>query len=147
MVGGSYGGYLTLLTAGRYPELLAGGVAVAAIADWELLYEDAAETLRGYFKALFGGTPDERADAYRAGSPLTYADAVKAPLLIIQGRNDTRCPSRQMEVYAERLRELGKTFEIDWFDAGHGVLVQEQQVEQFARMLDFISALLESRPD
>jgi hypothetical protein len=36
---------------------------------------------------------------------------------------------------------------IDWYDAGHGVLVQEQQVDQFARMLGFICHLLESNTE
>lgn len=142
MVGGSYGGYLTLLTAGKRPGLLAGGIAVAAIADWTMMVEDAAETLRSYFQALLGGSPADRPDAYRDGSPLTYAENVQCPLLIIQGRNDTRCPPRQMEVYFERLQALGKDVEIEWFDAGHGLLVQEQQIENFARMLQFVHRVL-----
>lgn len=142
MVGGSYGGYLTLLTAGKHPALLAGGVAIAAIADWTMMVEDAAETLRGYFQTLLGGPPAERPDAYRDGSPLTYVDDVQCPLLIIQGRNDTRCPPRQMEVYFERLQALGKDAEIEWFDAGHGLFVREQQIEHFARMLQFVHRAL-----
>lgn len=142
MVGGSYGGYLTLLTAGKYPGLLAGGVAVAAIADWTMMVEDAAETLRGYFQTLLGGPPAERSDAYRDGSPLAYVEDVQCPLLIIQGRNDTRCPPRQMEVYFERLQALGKDAEIEWFDAGHGLFVREQQIDHFARMLEFVHRVL-----
>ncbi|MCZ7541025.1 MAG: prolyl oligopeptidase family serine peptidase [Anaerolineae bacterium] len=142
MVGGSYGGYLTLLTAGKRPDLLAGGVAVAAIADWTMMVEDAAETLHSYFQALLGGPPAERHEAYRDGSPLTYVEDVQCPLLIIQGRNDTRCPPRQMEVYFERLQALGKDAEIEWFDAGHGLFVREQQIDHFARMLQFVHRVL-----
>ena len=113
--GGSYGGYLTLQSLGKAPELWAGGMAVVAIADWTLMYEDQAGTLRGYQRSLFGGTPDEKPGAHQKASPITYAEKIKAPLLVLQGENDTRCPARQMRV----LRDLGKSID-NWFDAGHG---------------------------
>jgi dipeptidyl aminopeptidase/acylaminoacyl peptidase len=137
VTGGSYGGYLTLLALGKLPDLFAGGMGLVAIADWVLEYEDEAETLRGYDRALFGGSPDEMPEEYAASSPITYAEKVRAPLLIIQGRNDTRCPGRQVEVYEAKMRELGKPIEVQWFDAGHGSLDIEQQISQQAEMLKF----------
>src|SRR5207244_1817755 len=116
LTGASYGGYLTLLALGMRPDLWAGGMAEVAIADWTIQYEDTAPTLRGYQVALFGGTPTERPDAYQASSPITYVDRVAAPVLVIQGRNDTRCPSRPMELYEARLRALGKPVEVIWVD-------------------------------
>jgi predicted esterase len=64
-------------------------------------------------------------------------------VLIIAGRNDTRCPARPIEVYVERLRELGRRVEVEWFDAGHGSLVVEQQIEQAKSQLRFAYSLLE----
>jgi dipeptidyl aminopeptidase/acylaminoacyl peptidase len=64
-------------------------------------------------------------------------ERVRAPLLIIQGRNDSRTPARPVEVYVERLRALGKAIEVEWFDAGHlggfadsdlGIAHQEQML-------------------
>ena len=104
LTGWSYGGYLTLLGLGRQPELWAGGMAGVAIADWAMNYEDSSDLLRAYERMLFGGDPDDRGDAMRSGSPMTYVDAVRAPVLIIQGRNDTRTPARSVERYVERLR-------------------------------------------
>ena len=66
-------------------------------ADWALMYEDQADTLRGYQRALFRGAPDETPEATAVASPISYAEAVSAPLLVQQGANDTRCPRRQME--------------------------------------------------
>eukprot|EP01043_Picozoa_sp_COSAG02_P051187 COSAG02_NODE_5357_length_4400_cov_34.252964_3_plen_585_part_00 len=97
LTGRSYGGYLTLQVAGRRPELWAGGMGVVAIADWALMYEDQADTLRGYQRALFRGAPNETPEATAIASPISYAEAVTAPLLVQQGANDTRCPRRQME--------------------------------------------------
>jgi dipeptidyl aminopeptidase/acylaminoacyl peptidase len=133
--GGSYGGYLTLQALGRKPDLWAGGMAQVAIGDWVLMYEDQAETLRGYQRSLFGGTPDEKPDAHRTSSPITYAEAVRAPILVIQGANDTRCPARQMRVYEERLQQLGKTIHVHWFDAGHGSRANDQRIEHMELML------------
>jgi dipeptidyl aminopeptidase/acylaminoacyl peptidase len=140
--GGSYGGYLTLQSLGKKPDLWAGGMAIVAIADWKLMYEDQAETLRGYQRALFRGTPDEVPEQTAKSSPITYADQIKGDLLVIQGRNDTRCPSRQMEVYEQKLQQLGKSIYIHWFDAGHGSREMKQQIEQQELMLRFAYRVL-----
>lgn len=119
VTGWSYGGYLTLQALGKRPDLWAGGMAGVAVADWKLMYEDEAETLRGYQWSMFGGGPADRPEQYAASSPITYAEKVAAPVLIIQGRNDTRCPARQMEVYEEKMKSLGKPIEVHWFETGH----------------------------
>ena len=46
------------------------------------------------------------------------------------GDNDTRCPLQQVLNYADRLAELGKPFELDRFDAGHGALVVNERIRQ-----------------
>jgi Tol biopolymer transport system component/dienelactone hydrolase len=119
LTGGSYGGYLTLLGLGRRPDLWAGGMATVPIADWAAMYEDESESLRGYHKALFGGTPDETPEQHRISSPITYVENVQAPVLILQGRNDTRTPARPVEQYEARMRSLGKEIQVHWYDTGH----------------------------
>ena len=135
--GVSYGGYLTLQSLGKRPDLFAAGMAVVAIADWRLMYEDQAGTLRGYQRSMFGGTPDEKPEAHQKASPITYAERIQAPILVLQGANDTRCPARQMQVYEQRLRELGKSIELHWFDAGHGSLAVEEQIAHQELLLEF----------
>lgn len=142
VTGGSYGGYLTLQALGKYPDLWAGGMAEIAIADWFLMYEDQAETLRATQCSLFGGTPSEKPKAHQAASPITYAEQIKAPILVIQGRNDTRCPARQMQAYEAKLKSLGKSIQIHWFDAGHGSKATEQQIEHQSLQLQFAYSLL-----
>ena len=139
LTGWSYGGYLTLQALGKRPELWAGGMAGIAIADWAIMYEDSADTLKGYQVALFGGTPEEKPDQYAASSPITYVENVKAPVLIIQGRHDTRTPARPIEMYEGKMKSLGKPIEVHWFDAGHlGASAQvEQSIEHQERMLRF----------
>ena len=142
LTGGSYGGYLTLQAIGRRPEIWAGGMAQIAIADWKTMYEDEADSLRGYQRALFGGAPDEVPEATINSSPITYAEQIKAPLMVIQGENDTRCPARQMKVYEDKLRSLGKQIEVHWFDAGHGSLDREQRIQHQEKMLNFAYRIL-----
>ena len=144
LTGWSYGGYLTLLALGKRPDLWAGGLAGIAIADWAMLYEDSADFLKGYCAAIFGGTPTEKPDQYAISSPITYAARVNAPVLIIQGRNDARTPSRPIEVYEARLRELGKRIEVYWFETGHAgaFMDTEQAIRHQERMLTFAQRVL-----
>ena len=140
--GGSYGGYLTLYSLARKPDLWAGGMALVAIADWSIMYEDEAETLRAYQRALFGGGPEERAEAYAQSSPLTFADQIRADLLVIQGRNDTRCPARQMEIFERKLKARNQPIHVEWFDAGHGSRAMEESIRQQELMLRFAYRVL-----
>lgn len=140
--GASYGGYLTLQSLGKFPDLWAGGMAIVAIADWRLMYEDQAGTLRGYQRSMFGGSPAEMPEAHRRASPITYAENIAAPILVLQGENDTRCPARQMRVYEAKLKELGKSIELHWFDAGHGSLEIEEQIAHQETMLQFAYRVL-----
>jgi dipeptidyl aminopeptidase/acylaminoacyl peptidase len=119
LTGWSYGGYLTLQAMGLHPELWAGGMGGVVVADWVTQYEDESAELRGYDLALFGGSPDQKRDAYVRASPITYVERLAAPVLIIQGRSDTRDPPRQVELYETKARALGKNVQVEWFDTGH----------------------------
>jgi pimeloyl-ACP methyl ester carboxylesterase len=135
--GGSWGGFLTLLGLGTQPERWAAGIAEVPVADYLAAYEDEMEGLRAYDRALFGGSPEEVHDVYVRSSPLTYVDAVAAPVLVIAGANDPRCPIRQIDNYLGQLERLGKEHEVYRFDAGHGSLVIEETIRQVEVALAF----------
>jgi dienelactone hydrolase len=136
--GWSWGGYLALLAAGTQPERWAAAIAGVPVADYLAAYEDEMEQLRAFDRALFGGSPEEKPETYRAASPLTYVDAVSAPVLVLAGENDPRCPIRQIDNYLDALaaREDVK-YEVSRFDAGHGSLVVDQSMRHFATEVDF----------
>jgi dipeptidyl aminopeptidase/acylaminoacyl peptidase len=142
LTGRSYGGYLTLLGLGKCPDLWAGGMARVAIADWAVQYEGSAETLRGLQVSVFGGTPQEKPEQYAKSSPITYAENVAAPVLIIQGRNDTRTPARPVEMYEAKLKAFGKPVEVHWFEAGHLGAGIEQEIQHQELMLRFAYRVL-----
>ena len=144
--GRSYGGFLCLLGLGMAPELWAGAMASSAIADWFLMYEDQADRLRGYQRALFRGTPDETAEATAKASPISYVDNVTAPLLVIQGENDTQCPPRQMRAYEEKMKAAGKNIDVQWYATGHSSGVQAVQIDHQERAMVFaLTQLMKNR--
>lgn len=148
LTGWSYGGYLTLMALGAAPEHWAGGMAGIAIAGWTGMYEDSSDVLREYLRGIMGGTPDEVPERYRASSPVTYLQQVRAPVLIVQGRNDSRCPAGQIERYEVRAKELGKEVEVLWFDSGHaGWTDTEATIGHLEEMLRFAFRVLEGGPE
>ena len=137
LAGGSWGGYLTLLGLGTQADRWSLGIPIVPVGDYIAAYEDEMEPLKKYDDALFGGSPAEVPDKYRESNPLLYAEHVRAPMLLIVGQNDPRCPSRSVDVYRERLLELGKKFEEYRYDAGHGSLVVDEQIRQVEMQIAF----------
>ncbi|GAA4223817.1 dipeptidyl aminopeptidase/acylaminoacyl peptidase [Streptosporangium album] len=135
--GASWGGYLTLLGLGSQPKVWAAGIATAPIADHLAAYEEETEALRAYHRALLGGSPAEQPERYASCSPITYVDQVEAPLLILAGENDPRCPIGQIDAYVSRLAERGHEHTVHRYDAGHGSLVVSERVAQMAAQLEF----------
>ncbi len=101
VTGASWGGYLVLLALGTQPDRWMAGVAGVPVADYVEAYAQEMEPLRAYDRALFGGSPEEKLDAYVDSSPLTYVDRVAAPVLILAGENDPRCPIGQIDNYLD----------------------------------------------
>ncbi|MCD0450675.1 prolyl oligopeptidase family serine peptidase [Actinocorallia sp. API 0066] len=137
LAGGSWGGYLTLLGIGTQPKDWTVAVASVPIADYFAAYEDEMEALQAFDRSLFGGSPQEVPEKYRESSPLTYVEAVEAPVLVLAGENDPRCPIRQINNYLDALDKLGKPFEVYRYDAGHGSLVVEERIKQVEAEIGF----------
>ncbi|MEU5159138.1 prolyl oligopeptidase family serine peptidase [Streptomyces sp. NPDC020875] len=142
LAGGSWGGYLTLLGLGTQPEAWALGLAAVPVADYVTAYHDEIEALKAMDRTLLGGTPEEVPERFEASSPLTYVDAVRAPVYISAGVNDPRCPIRQVENYVDRLAARGAVHEVYRYDAGHGSLVVEERIKQVAMEIAFAEAHL-----
>jgi dipeptidyl aminopeptidase/acylaminoacyl peptidase len=144
--GGSWGGYLTLLGLGTQPERWSLGIAAVPVADYIAAYEDEMEPLKAFDRSLFGATPEEDPERYLVRSPLTYIDEVRAPVLILAGENDPRCPIRQIDNYLARLGELGLEHEVYRYEAGHGSLRVEEQIRQTEVELAFAARHLGTTP-
>ena len=135
ITGSSYGGYLTLLSLARRPDLFRGGFAYVAMADWAIAYEDSNPALRSASEWIFGGSPEEVPSAYRDASVTTYVDDIRSPVWISQGTADTRTPMRQIEVFVNALRERGGDVILEVFDGGHSATATEAAVAAQRTML------------
>jgi dipeptidyl aminopeptidase/acylaminoacyl peptidase len=140
--GWSWGGYLTLLGLGLQPDRWAAGCAGVPVADYLAAYEDEMEPLRAFDRSLFGGSPAEVPDRYTTASPLTHVDAVRAPVLILAGENDPRCPIRQIDNYLDALAARGTPYAMVRYDAGHGSLVVAETLRHTAAEIAFVRRAL-----
>lgn len=136
--GGSWGGYVSLLALGRAPDRWAAGVAAVPVADYPTAFRDEAPGLQAFDRTLFGGSPDDLPGLYAERSPLSYVDAVQAPVLILAGDNDSRCPIQQVLNYVDALSGRGGRVRLYRFDAGHGSMVIDERVRQMAEELRFV---------
>ena len=141
VVGGhSWGGYVTLLELGKHPELWRCGVAGVPVGDYVESYADLSPLLQAYDRALLGGlTPAEVPDLMRERNAINFADDVRAPVLILVGRNDSRCPYRQVMLYVDKLAARTHPHEAYVFDAGHASFDVEERIRQMRTILDFLA--------
>jgi dipeptidyl aminopeptidase/acylaminoacyl peptidase len=140
VIGGwSWGGYLTLLTHGMHPDRFIAGVAGVPVADYVSAYDDESPLLQAYDRALFGGSPPDVHPLMRERSPITYVDRVKAPLLLLAGEHDSRCPIQQIRNYVARLEARGHPHELYLFGTGHSSYDMDEKVRQLGVVLDYLS--------
>ena len=121
LTGESYGGFLTLWGLARRPELWAGGMAAVALTDWTETYRDASSALQGAFRNWFGGSPEQVPERYFNSSPVNFVGDIQAPVLLFQGKNDSRTPPRQARLFEQKMRAAGKPIEVEWFGGGHAM--------------------------
>jgi dipeptidyl aminopeptidase/acylaminoacyl peptidase len=112
LAGWSWGGYVTLLGAGRHPDRWA---------------------------SLVAGVPSTVPDLFRERNPITYVDAVRAPLLILAGENDSRCPIRQVWNYVGRMRARGLEPQVYTYSTGHASFDTDEKLRQAAIVLEFLA--------
>jgi dipeptidyl aminopeptidase/acylaminoacyl peptidase len=138
VAGYSWGGYVTLLEVGKHPEMWLCGVAGVPVGDYEAGYEELSPLLQAYDRALLGAAPSEMPDLMRDRNPINFADEVRAPVLFVIGRNDSRCPYRQAMAYVEKLAARGHPHELYVFPTGHSPF----DVDERARVIRTVLAFL-----
>lgn len=85
-----------------------------------------------------GGDPMEVPDLYHERNPMTYVEQVTAPMLIIAGEHDSRCPLGQVMVYAHALKRLSKDVTVHLYPGGHHANDVAEQVAITGLILDFV---------
>src|SRR5438309_1943987 len=138
-MGGSYGGFMTLAVLVEDPDLWDAGVETVGIADWHTFFRN-MPPWRGVLRINEYGDPNgAEADFLRQISPLHRASSIKAPLLVIHGRNDPRVPVGESIQIGEA---VGRAEVLIFEDEGHGVAKLANQVTANGKILEFLAAHL-----
>ncbi len=139
VVGRSYGGYMTLTLAGRHPELWAASCDMFGPYDLLTFSDRIPATWKPYFKIALGDPeiPEEKAFLVER-SPRTYLEQIRAPMLVIQGKNDPRVVEQESRDLVDYLNSQGKEVEYLMFEnEGHDVLKFENKVRCYNAITDF----------
>jgi dipeptidyl aminopeptidase/acylaminoacyl peptidase len=117
--GGSAGGYTTL-AALTFRDVFKAGASYFGIGDLEVFAGDTHKFESRYLDGLIGPYP-ERADVYRARSPINFVDRITCPMIILQGLDDKIVPPNQAQLMVSALRAKGLPFAYVAFEGeGHG---------------------------
>ena len=143
LVGFSFGGFLSLLTAARSEGSFAAIVDFFGPTDLADLYQDARQ-YRAVIIRRVGGTPQEKPEQYRELSPVSLAARIKPPVLILHGTADPLIPIRHSVRMAEALKAANKEVRFMTFDSGHGFSV-EDDLKAFPEAASFLLSHLPSR--
>lgn len=120
IMGGSYGGYMTMAGLTEYPDLFAAGANLFGIVNFETFFAH-TEPWMAAVSTLEYGDPRTQADLLRELSPIHKIDRVKAATIVLHGANDTNVPVVEAEQVVESLRQQGVPVEYVLFpDEGHG---------------------------
>lgn len=142
IMGGSFGGYSTLMGLIRSPDLYCCGIDIAGVTDWAGIIKHGA-TLNpdSYaFSVDRIGDPQQDAEGLKAISPIYHADKIQAPLLIVHGRDDPIVPYEQAKALTAALDKAGKSYElIAKFNEPHGIFNFKNRIELYKRIETFLA--------
>src|SRR5258708_25756582 len=106
VMGGSYGGYMTLAAITLYPDLWAAAVDTVGISNWESFLKNTSGYRRRQREVEYGRL-DRDIDFLRSISPITKINRIKCPLFVIAGKNDPRGPYTEGQQMVEALKKRG----------------------------------------
>jgi dipeptidyl aminopeptidase/acylaminoacyl peptidase len=140
LMGGSYGGYLTLMGVTKAPEVWAAGVPIVPFVNWftEIANED--PVLQQSDLATMGD-PEKEKERYHDRSPIFFVDQIKAPLLLLAGGHDPRCPDSETKQVVEAIQKRGGKVDYKIYEnEGHGFAKVENQIDAYKRVSEFLKA-------
>jgi dipeptidyl aminopeptidase/acylaminoacyl peptidase len=144
VMGGSYGGYMSLASAVYFSDRIVGAIDVVGISHFVTFLESTESYRRDLRRIEYGDERDPTMRAFQTAiSPLTNSRKIKTPLFVIQGRNDPRVPYTEAEQIVTEVRKNGVPV---WYlraeNEGHGFARKENADFQFYAMVAFIRTYL-----
>ena len=140
LVGGSYGGYLTMMGVTKAPDTWAAAVPIVPFVNWFTEIQNEDPVLRQSDLATMGD-PEKNKDLFHDRSPIFFVDQITAPLLLMAGGHDPRCPNEESQQVADAIKQRGGKVELKIYEnEGHGFARVENQIDAFKRASDFLKA-------
>ena len=146
IIGGSYGGYMTMAAMTFTPDEFKVGVNIFGVTNWIRTLKSIPSYWEASRKALY----DELGDPYSSDSirlkkisPLFHASNVKNPVMVLQGANDPRVLRVESDEIVDALQKNEIPVEYVVFeDEGHGFRKKENQLEGYRKIKNFLDLYL-----
>ncbi|HSB75411.1 MAG TPA: S9 family peptidase, partial [Terriglobales bacterium] len=140
IMGGSYGGYMTMMAVTKAPEVWGAGVAIVPFVNYFTEVQNEDPVLREMDLATMGDPVKNKA-LWEDRSPIFFVDRIKAPLLILAGAHDPRCPQSESQQVADAIKKRGGVVDLKIYpDEGHGFSRVSNQIDSWKRISDFLQA-------
>ena len=144
IMGGSYGGFMTLATAYEYADRIKCSVDIVGISDFNTFLKNTEEYRRDLRRVEYGDERDPKMSAFFTKiAPLNNTDKIKKPMFIIQGTNDPRVPVTEATQMRDKLKAQGNTV---WYleakNEGHGFRKKENIDFQRLAVIQFMQEFL-----
>ncbi|HEX2597342.1 MAG TPA: S9 family peptidase [Terriglobales bacterium] len=140
LMGGSYGGYMTMMGVTKAPDVWAAGVPIVPFVNWFTEIQNEDPVLQQSDLATMGD-PEKNKALYEDRSPINFINQVKAPLLLLAGGHDPRCPKSETQQVVDAIKKRGGVIESKVYEnEGHGFAKVENQIDAYKRVADFLQA-------
>lgn len=137
LIGGSYGGYMTLAGLAFHPERWVGGVDIVGMSNFVTFLQNTAPYRRALREIEYGFL-DKHMDVLKAVSPINHIQNITAPLFVIHGANDPRVPLSEAHQIVDQLAALGRKAELLVYeDEGHGLSKLKNRLDAYPKVLEF----------
>lgn len=153
IMGGSYGGYATLVGLTKTPDMFAAGIDIVGPSNLITL----VESIPPYWKPMLASlekklgasaSTSEGREILKSKSPLTYADKISKPLMIVQGANDPRVKKAESDqiVSAMKKHNIPVSYLL-YPDEGHGLARPENRFSYYANAEEFLAKFINGRSE
>lgn len=140
LMGGSYGGYMTMMGVTKAPEVWAAGVPIVPFVNWFTEIQNEDPVLQQSDLATMGDLTKNKA-LYEERSPINFIHQVKAPLLLLAGGHDPRCPYEESQQVVDAIKKRGGVVDFKVYEnEGHGFSRVENQIDAYKRAAEFLKA-------
>lgn len=146
IIGGSYGGFMTMAAMTSAPDEFKVGVNLFGVTNWLRTLKSIPPYWASFRDALYTEMGDPfTADSVRLYniSPLFHGGNVKNPVMVLQGSNDPRVLQVESDEMVEAIKATGVPVEYVIFpDEGHGFVKKENEIKAYSQILEFLDKYL-----